>query len=426
MLNYRYNIINLIKIALSVLNMVLMLRLFGFSQGSDIYLLAYSLIMSWHFIPLLFMGQFIQFYNDLKVESEKLAHNFYNQSLMYSFCLGILLFTACFLFLKPIVHLYTLNLDSERLSLLIQTLHIMIFSNIFAPVVSLTEQLYIAERKFLLSYLLQIIMLLGPTIMMCSLIFLNNPNIKLLAISYALSVFASAIFGAIYCAKKLIPFKFIFKTKNFIKFIRNSFSMYSGLGIFNCLFPIVLNNFLVIFTNGIISCFYYSKNAIEAVSLIAIDYTNKNTTSEISKLVAHKDTGNIKKIIKKYLQISPLLFFVTAIIVYFMIPIVLKVVFYKTGISLDGKIFANIFLSLIPWYIIFTFSCPYSYTNTFGKKSYAVIIANLCFVGVTAIILQYCSKNIYNISYAMFFAQIIAFIIYWYCAQKTLKALGKE
>lgn len=427
MFNFKYNIINFFKITLSFLNMVLMLRLFGISEGSDIYLLAYSIILSWHFIPLFFMGQFIQFYNDLKEDSCGTANNFYNQTLIYSLSIGLILFLICYIFLNPLVHLYTHNINPAKLLSLVQILKIMIFSIIFAPVVSLTEQLFIAEKKILHSYILQIIILLGTVLTMAYLILVNNPSIKILAVSYSVSIFISALYGFLYCAKRIIPFKFVLTSKNFVKFIRNSFATYFGFGIFNCFFPLVLNNFLVNFSNGIISCFYYSKNTIEAVNMVTVDYTNRNITSDLSIMIAKKEMDKIKQIIKKYLLFSPLLFGVVSFSVFIAIPVMLKLVFYKTGFSLNEKMFANIFLSLVPWYIIFIISCPFSYINILGKKSYAVIIANSFFVGTTATVLFLSSKElIYNISFAMFLAQITVFIIYWCYSKKTLINLSKE
>ena len=141
-------------------------------------------------------------------------------------------------------------------------------------------------------------MILIPVLAMGYMLFSNTPDIKSLAMAYSAGVFTASVTGIVGCAKH-IPFKFVFKTKNFLKFISNSFTTYSGNAVYNCLFPVVLNNFLVNFPNGIISCFYYSKNGIEAVNMITTDYSNRNITSELSEMLARKRTKEIRQTAKK-------------------------------------------------------------------------------------------------------------------------------
>ena len=403
--------------------MVLMLRLFGISNGSDIYLLAMSVILSWHFISLLFIAQFIPFYNDLKVKSENSAHAFYNQVLVFSLVVGVVLFSIFFVFLQPVIHVYTLNLDAERFFHLYKILKIMLFSLIFLPVFSTTEQLLIAEKKFFMMYLLHIILVLVPVITMGVLLYKNNPDINILASMYSVGMFISALTGVIYCAVKIIPFKFVFKTQNFKNYILNSFTMTSGNAIVNCLLPIVINNFLVNFSNGVISCFYYSKNGIEAVNTILLDYTKQKLTSDLSENIAQKRVNQIKQIIKKYVITAPVLFFVFSLAVYFLIPLVLRLILFNSNICLDEKLFANIFLALIPWYTLGVLVQPYLFFNILSKKSFVIISANLLYVGISAIILSCLPAKFYYLCTTLFATNIISFIIYVCSTKRTTKRM---
>jgi len=425
MFDLKFNIINAARVILSALSFFLMLRVFGVSQGADIYLLAVSIITSWQYIPLLFTGQFIPFYNDLKVKSIDRAHAFFYQALIFALLLGVLLFLIFLVFLKPLVHLYTVNLDAERHTALLQILSIMISALILLPAEIITENLFIAEKKFVHAYILNIITLLIPTAAMGYMFFAGIQDIRLLASAYAAAYFLAAFFGIFVCLYKYIPFKLSFEPEFFKKFISNSFTMSFGTAPDVFLMPVILNNFLSSFSSGIISNFYYARNAVLSVSLIAADYANKDLTSDLSNFIARRNKKNIIMTIKKYLIFIPLIFSIAAVITYYALPFVLKVIFYNSNTQLDINEFARMFIFLIPWYIIALISYPFYDFNTLSKKSGVILFANIIQTSAAALILNLFLKNAYNIAAALFAAQFLFCTVHLFFTVREVKKLGK-
>lgn len=410
MFNIKYNIVNLIKVVLSVLNMALMLRVFSFSQASDVYLLAYSIVYPFNFVPLLLFGQFMQFYNDLKTRSTAAAHDFYNQSLVFAIGTGLVLFALAYFFLHPLLRMHTFNLDAQRLSSLTQVMRIMVFTILFLPLAGLLERFFLAEKNFLMLYTCQIIMILLPTLSLGYMMLAHQPNVLLLAAAYTLSVILSAVLGATVIAAKNIPLKLALP-KDFTTFVKNSFTTHLGITINNCFMPVILNNFLVNFSSGAISCFYYSRNALTATDMIVTDYSNKLIYSEISYSMAENNPARIRQLIRKYLLYIPACFGAAALLLYTLIPLGLKIVFLKTNLTMDVTLFQTLFLCLIPWFILTLTAHPYYCVNLSNKNSLSVIGANLFFVLVLGGLLLVCRKNIYYIAWGLLGAQFIYFLI---------------
>ena len=411
MFNIKYNIVNLVKVLLSVLNMVLMLRVFNFSQESDLYLLAYSIIYTFNFIPLLFIGQFIQFYNDLKAKSTASAHDFYNQSIVFTALLGIGLFGLSYIFLQSLLHLHTLSIDVERLVLLTRLMRIMVFCVLFLPLLALLERIFTAEKQFFMLYVCQIIMVLLPVLSLGYMLLTHQANIILLAESYTVSVVLAVVLGLGTVAVRTIPFRFSWPSSSLIPFIKNSFSTHSGIAMTNCFMPIILNNFLVHFPNGIISCFYYSRNALEATHTVTTDYSIRLFLAEVSAHIAQNNLSRITPLIKKYLLYVPVCFAIISLCLYAAIPLGLKIVFMHMNLAVDVSLFKTLFLYLIPWFVLSLVSHPYYAVNLSAKNSRSIIAANLFFVLTLWGTLYFCYKNIYYIAWALFLAQGAYFLI---------------
>src|SRR6185369_13884104 len=114
MFKLKYNAIALYQVLIGLLSSVMMVRVFGVSEQADAYLIACSIIASLQLIQIMFVEQFMFFYNDLKVQSCENARNFYNAAISISLLTGVLFCIVFFLSTTPLIKLFAFGIDGER------------------------------------------------------------------------------------------------------------------------------------------------------------------------------------------------------------------------------------------------------------------------------------------------------------------------
>lgn len=287
MFNLKYNFLVGIQIIVGILNTALLMRIFGVSIQSDAYLLASSILVSLQGIQNMFIIQFIHFYNDEKVKSKGSANKFYNCSLLFAFIFGLLSFIIFYLFLNQIIHMFVLNIDTERLLVLKQLLFVSTLVLVFYPIISINEAILNAEMRFSIPYILNTIPNATVVLAQVVLLYLGSKNITILAFAQSIASVMVAVFGTIYVSQKLIPFRIQLWHGIMPKFIKNSFEIASGHAFYGIMFNLVLNNFLVLFSKGIVSCYYYAKKIIDISTLFSLGPSKSILRSNISKALAN-------------------------------------------------------------------------------------------------------------------------------------------
>lgn len=428
MFNIKYNFLVGIQIIVGILNTALLMRVFGVSVQSDAYLLATSILISLQGIQNMLIIQFIHFYNDEKVKSKESANKFYNSSLFFAFIFGVFSFLIFYLFLNQIIHLFVMSIDLERLYVLKKLLFVSTAILIFYPIISINEAILNAEMRFAIPYILNTIPNAAVVCAQIVLLYLGSKNVTYLAVAQAIASVIVAIFGTVYISKKLIPFQFQFWHQTMPKFIKNSFEIASGHAFYGIMFNLVLNNFLVLFSKGIVSCYYYAKKIIDISTSFSIGPSKSILRSNISKALANKDIVSIKKFIKEFLKLSSVVFVIVVIFAYFLQGPIIKLISNNGITSEQIRQISYLFLGLVPWVYIEMFGTPFAQLNIAAKKSLYLLTANVCFI--IAITGTLCLlKNvlqIYAIVPATFLAAIACTLCHFILSRRIFKKLGEN
>lgn len=406
MFNLKYNFLVGIQIIVGILNTALLMRIFGVSIQSDAYLLASSILVSLQGIQNMFIIQFIHFYNDEKVKSKGSANKFYNCSLLFAFIFGLLSFIIFYLFLNQIIHMFVLNIDTERLLVLKQLLFVSTIVLVFYPIISINEAILNAEMRFSIPYILNTLPNATVVLAQVVLLYLGSKNITILAFAQSIASVMVAVFGTIYVSQKLIPFKFQLWHEIMPKFIKNSFEIASGHAFYGIMFNLVLNNFLVLFSKGIVSCYYYAKKIIDISTLFSLGPSKSILRSNISKALANSEPELIKNYIKKFIKLSVVIFTIVAITAYLLQGPIIKLISNGSINNVQIKQISYLFLGLLPWSLIELLGVPFAQLNIAAKKSIYLITANIGFI-IAIIITLYLFKNILQL-YSIIPATIIA------------------
>lgn len=423
MFKIKYNFLVGIQIFLNILNISLLMRVFGASAYSDAYLLALSIFGILVLILLMPVAQFMQFYNELKVCSLKKSHEFYNCSLIFAFSIGIV---CCILFavgLNCIIYLFAKDIDWQRLLILKKLLFAFLCGLAFYPVNAINERLFNAEMRFAIPYILQIIPTGFVVLTQILMLMFHKYNIVYLAYSQAIGNVLVAILGSLYIAMYIIPFKFV-KWQNYMnKFIQNSSVMQFGHSFYSITLPWFFNNFLITFPAGYVSYFYYAKKILDITNMFTLGPSRNILGANISKYMAKKDIGQIKAISKKFLFSGGIVFLIAMAFAYYLQkPVIQYITSNKFSIT-DLNLIAGIFLSLCPWYLIIFCEAPYVSINTQAKKAKSILLINVSFLIIFAVLLPFFSPkvHIYAISISLLIAQCINLFLHQKVTYKIIK-----
>lgn len=426
MFNIKYNFLVIVQIIVGILNSALLIRTFGVSVNSDAYFLALSIYTVLCLVILMPIEQFMQFYNELKVCSLKKSHEFYNCSLILSFFIGILFFIIFNCGLNIIIKVFTFNIDAQRFIILKQLLWIMTIGAVFYPVNAINERLFNAEMRFSIPYILSII----PTTLVVAaqliLILKNSNNIFYLAYAQSFGMFLIALIGTLYINKTIIRFRWKAKCNDYIKkYVINSIFIQFGNSFWTITIPIIFNNFLVTFPQGYISYFYYAKKIIDIINNFTIGPSKNILRSKISKFIAKKDVDLINKNSSHFILFGSIIFTIAVVIAYFSQGFILTLIAGNKLSQYDLTRIAMLFLSLCPWYFVIFGEYPYVCINTQAKRGKTILIINIIFVVVFAVLLKIFHDflGIYSIGISAFLAQIINLLNHRYIAKNILQKI---
>ena len=425
MFKLKYNFLVITQIILGIVNYVLLLRVFGVSIQSDAYLLATSSLVVLFNLVIFPIGQFIPYYNDMKAKSIKESHKFYNSSIFLALILGLIFVLLINLLLPLVIRAFAFNIDIERYNLFKTMLQILSVGLIFYPINQINEQLFNAEMRFSVPYILSCIPLALITICQITMIHFQNENVINLAIAQSFGLFGIALFGTTYIHKTLIKFKFEKWHYLLKEEIKNSITLKLGDFGWGIAIPILFNNFLVTFPKGYVSYFYYARKILDIANNFTIGPSARILRSKISKCISLKDTQTIKKMSRSFLLIGGCVFILVLIGAYILqTPILNLVTNGKLNID-DFKMISIIFLTLCPWYFVIFLENPFVAVTHMSKKAKETLAINFIFLIIFAPLLFILKPlfQIYALGLSTSIAQISNLILYIIVSHKAIQQL---
>lgn len=422
MFNFRYNLLAILQVSLSIINSILLIRLFGVSYQTDSYLMAVGIITALQLLQLMMVEQFMYFYHDLKVINVKEAHNFYRAVITYGVMVGIVTFIILWPGVNFILNIFAHDLDPLRLNLLKSILIILIVGLIFNPMNYINQRLLNAEMKFSLPYLLDSLYFFFISISLIYILFSNNVNILFLAYANVLGLLIAFILSFLLVKRQGISIKPKKYHHLMNKFVKNSFSMKFGHNIHNILFTPVTNNILALLPIGYASYFYYAQMIVIGLTSIVTGPQYRVLLSNVSTLWSEKKLNIITALIKKYLKLFLPLLIVSSAVTYFFIPAILEFISSGKLTFKDVTYIQMVFLGLAVWYIIIMAEGAFVSVGMASKNSKIFILTNSIFILVyfTLSLLLVQSLGIFAIPVAAVIGQLINFMFYSNYAFKIL------
>ena len=425
MFKIKYNIIIIIQIILGIINYILLLKTFGVSVQSDSYLLSISALTLLFSLITLPIGQFMQYYNDAKVVSVKRSQDFYNGSIIFAIIIGVFFSIFLHILMPVLIKLFAYNIDADRYNLFKSLLDILLYGLILYPVNQINSQLFNAEGKFSLPYILSIIPTLLVVLVQVIMIFNKSPNIMYLAIAQSFGLLMIAILGTSYIFLTIIRFKFVLCPQKLFSEIKNSSIMYSGSIIWSSVSSILFNNFLVLFPTGYISYFYYAKKILDICNSITIGPSSKILNANISKYISQGKKDSIYHDSKKFIKVGGILFCVIIICAYFIQPLILNLITSNKFNSNDIRLIQMLFLILCPWYLIMFMNQPFASITHMAKRAKESLLTDITFLLLSASLLFLTRPflGIFSLGIATSFAQLANFILYIIFSKRVMKQL---
>jgi len=409
MFNLKYNILAMYQMVLGLLSSVLMLRVFGVTIQADSYLIACSIITSLQFVQIMFVEQFMFFYNDLKVQDRESARVFYNTAVTFSIFSGIFFYIVFALSVHPLIKMFAFGIDAERYRLLENILQILFMSTIFESVNLINQRLLNAEMQFSVPYILSSFQPLFTVLLLVYLTVTGNPDIELIAGARTFGAFFACLAGFVVLGRMGFPFCCSLRHPTMKPFVINSLAMRFGCNIHNILLNPITNNILALLPSGIASCFYYAQRLHQVVNNVVVGPGYAVFHSRVSRQWSELNLAGIKTDIRKFLPSASAFFLIAATLMYFLIPTVLGMVGSRDLLSGDVELIQHLFLALAPWYLVALVESPFLSVCIASKRSAVFIASNTLFIVSYFLFSFFLARKfgVYTIPIGMTTAQII-------------------
>ena len=386
MYKLRYNVLAFLNALLGLAVSIMLIRLFGATGESDAFLIAVSIITAITMLQLLFVEQFLIFYNEEKHRDKESAKQFYYSAVIVALAIGVLSMIVVTIFSALVVNLFVGNIDDIRFIKILAVLSILNIGLVAYPVNYVNEKLLNSEKRISIPYIVETMPFM---IMVLSMIYMefnrNSASVELLSVARVLGMILGLVIGigAVYrigFLPRLIDIKKM-RTSTLVKnFIINSFYMRGAHNIHNFFVIPIVNNILGSLPEGYASYYYYAYRIILAVKSVVLGPIYKIYQATIAAEWPKNNAHLIVENIKRFFITSVPLYVVSILVAYIMLPVVLK---YISGGSLGTDqldIIASLFLLLGAWHLVMTLELSVVPALLASKRSITFYFGNTVFI----------------------------------------------
>lgn len=409
----KYNILSLLNITIGFLFTVLLGKEFGMGNETDIFF--YSLVI------INYLGLFIQSmweaftpnYISLKVDNQK------QSIILYSILLNnIIIGSSIIIVLYYIITGLQIFNISEQLK---NYLNIYIFYILFQNILYYNKNVLNLERFYASYYLVDIFIYSTASLF---LIFFNVKNIVFIAYLMIVTTVVAVIWQ-FYLIFRVLNFKYslTFYEKWLNEIYKNSIKYKIGTMIYGVK-DIILVSFFTGLGAGFYSLYSYADKFASTVSMIVNAPIVNIFITKVNYLVAHNRYNQINNLVKSVLSQTTILFSIASLMVYLLLPSLLKLFFSEAMSENDILIINNIYLYLLLFNFIIIIESPYAKTIIAFKFFNYMIYINAVFLLIFS--LAYFTSNIYKMDYGGFLlllsvAQFSNLILYYSKYKSTEK-----
>lgn len=394
--SFKYNALAMLNVILGFLFAVYLVKKFGIGKETDIYFLSMLVIT--------YMGYFIQaiweafspYYIELKQKNKQLSNALYS----------VLLNDLILLSLVIIILYFLTTMSFDVLDAKYKNfLDIVIFNLIFQNILFLNKGIINLEHNYALFYIVDILI---NIILLIVLFFSDN----FIYIAYAVllaSILANILQFYVIFIKFNINYIFsIYQSNLYLKNIyKNSVKLKIGSLMYGYK-DIAIASIFTAYGTGFYSIFSYASKFSQVILQIINAPMLNIFATESTYLIVSNKLSTIESKIRVLLSKTAFLYTASSIIIYFMIPFVLDIVFndkfnQETTDTLQGLFFV---LSIINAALIL--ASPYGRLITIFKGFNALLILNLVFFIIILIGYGFFRHSYQNFLYAYFLAYIFS------------------
>lgn len=410
----KYNILSLLNITIGFLFTVLLGKEFGVGNETDIFF--YSLVV------INYLGLFIQSmwegftpnYISLKVDNQK------KSIVLYSILLNnIIIGSSIIIVLYYIITSLQVFDISEQIR---NYLNIYIFYILFQNILYYNKNVLNLERFYASYYLVDLFIYSTASLF---LIFFDVKNIVFIAYLMIITTGISVIWQ-FYLIFRVLNFKYSLTLyESWVNEIyKNSIKYKVGTMIYGVK-DIILVSFFTGLGSGFYSLYSYADKFASTVSMIVNAPIVNIFITKVNYLVAHNRYNQINNLVKSVLSQTTILFSIASLIVYLLLPSLLKLFFSESMSENDILIINNIYIYLLLFHFIIIIESPYAKTIIAFKLFNYMIFINAVFLLIFSI--AYFISNVYIMDYRVFLillsvAQFSNLILYYFKYKSTEKS----
>ncbi len=417
----KYNMLSAVQYFLMFIFQVLLARYFGASIFTDAYFVSMIILVFISSLTFFFTGMFMQYYNDIKIEDAQEARKFYQAVYNFSLLVGVAVFLVTMILRDPIIKVFASGFDADKVSAIRSFFSILALSLIWSRLTFLCSSFVTAEFKFLLPYLLALLL---PIFNILSVVFFADAyGINVVAISTICSgLLALAIYQLYIFRVFRIGFGFRFWHDKFPQLMKMSFSMKIGDQIWQLKDPIT-TNILSQFPVGTVSLYFY------AIKVIGVLFTVINSpiihvfTAKVSRMVSEENFSDVRDILRKTLGMNTGFFALVILPFAIFLKPILAVSFGDKFSVQDISTIHIFFLLLIPFHLIMSVELPFVSITKAMKHGVQVIKVGTYFILLYVVFLYVLSGyiGVYAVPVALAMAQIQNLAVYYLNVRRVLK-----
>lgn len=422
----KYNVYAVVQMGLRTAVALLLVRIFGVSPGIDAYFIAVSVLATLQAFEFLFVEQFMYFYSDAKKISVESASAFYSFSFSIALLVGALFALICLFGAKILSLFFASGLDAVRLSELRRILPLLAPMAFLAPAAYINDRILNAEEKFSFSYISAIFSLFLLLLFQLWMLRSGVKDAGMMAIGSSLEAVLAFMAGVFFCHRSGFLPKPVFKHSFGRAYIRNSFAMRAGHGIYGLAFGFVTNNALASLPGGAVSYFNYAQRIVSVAHTVVTGPPLRVLQSKVASAWSSGRILAVKEAVYEYARGSLLLFFGAAAAAWFAIPYILGLAGGRALTSVDISYIRIVFVCLAAWYAVVILEAAFVSVCVAAKDSRIFIVTNSFFsvfywLAVSAFLPRF---GVYALAMGAVAAQSVNLAAYVLKARKHMHARG--
>ena len=384
-----------IQTVFGLLNMILIVRLFGTGNQADAYFLGTSTVAALTLIELLPVEQFLIFYTESRMLGAGVARQFLGASITLAVFTGVCLSLAASLLTYPLLFLFAEQLGGDRIADAAQVLICLAGVLLTFPLNFVLRGALNAAGHFSIPIVISLLPTLS-TFLALLLIFsgLHGCGVGAVALAASIGACIQALSQASLVVRLGLVSRLYLPNSELLPLIKNSIAMRFSHNLHNLLITLVINNVLSSYGTGIISAFYYAKQAVGSISSVVLSVPQNVFMTRVSNLWIAKDILSIDNHVRHFVKVVVPIFLVLCILGYYAIPVLLP------GIGSNSKVLrinlvANFFAIIAIWQFIIAIEFPYVVISTCAKDAKVFFFTNLEFV-IVFIVLVFTLKSLWS------------------------------